>query len=158
MNSPSWLHLASEKNTARQLFRDVWFGAMGAGAKIVCAAFFLRGTITLVQYAAYFLALLSSCLARGGGGSFAGGYHSILITLVRVTLHFYSFSRYVGAIFCCWSSRILLMNLLSFACAMQGAGVDTFLGDLFERYTTHSAAHCLSTSTALLAYCTLPIV
>ena len=34
--------------------------AMGAGAKIVCAAF-LRGTITLVQYAAYFGCSLFAC-------------------------------------------------------------------------------------------------
>lgn len=53
-------------------------------------------------------------------------YHSILITLVRVTLHFYSFLRYVG-------SCLLLEfedtanELLSFACVMQDTGVDTRL-------------------------------
>jgi streptomycin 6-kinase len=76
-----WLHLASETQPA-SLFasgRECLDVAMGAGAKIVCAA---RGTITLVQYAAY-LTLLA-CLARDGGSR---EYNSILITLVRATLH-----------------------------------------------------------------------
>lgn len=65
--------------------------AMGAGAKIVCAsAVKSRGTITLVQYAAY-LTLPFACLARDGGGS--GEYNSILITLVRAALHLLSLPR-----------------------------------------------------------------
>jgi hypothetical protein len=68
MNHTSWLHSASE-NSARQLSQGCLVVlAMGAGAKIVCAAF-LRGTITLVQYAAYFGC---SFLPVMGEGEFAG--------------------------------------------------------------------------------------
>jgi hypothetical protein len=80
-------------------------------------------------------------------------YHSILITLVRVTLHFYSFLRYVG-------SCLLLEfedtanELLSSTCNMQDIGVDTSLGDSFECQPMRSA-HRLPTSIALsaAAYC-----
>ena len=59
------------------------------------------------------------------------GYHSILITLVRVTLHFYSFE-----VRCCLSLlESVLMGfedtaneLLSFACVLQDTGVNILLG------------------------------
>ena len=62
--------------------------AMGAGAKIVCAAF-LRGTITLVQYAAYFGCSFFACYGWGRGSL---GYHSILITLAKQAVHLFSFN------------------------------------------------------------------
>jgi hypothetical protein len=106
-----------------------------------------RGTITLVQYAAYFSGFASLSLRRGG---FAGGYHSILITLVRVTLHFYSFLRYVGAVFCCEGTLVEFKDtangLLSIACAMQDLGVEIPLGDHCECQPMYCAHRLLSTS------------
>ena len=66
--------------------RECLVVAMGAGAKIVCAlAVKRRGTITLVQYAAYLTLPLLPVSREMGGGS--GEYNSILITLVRAALH-----------------------------------------------------------------------
>ena len=114
----------------------------------VCRAF-ARGTITLVQYAAYSGRSSFVCLARDVGGVLPG-YHSILITLVRGTLHFTFFPRYVVALLA-FGHLVEFedtANELLFACSMQDTDTDITFGGNFECRPMHSAHRLIPTSTA----------
>jgi hypothetical protein len=154
MNSPFMVALGIRKLSPPALARVL--GCFGYGSRCedrVCRVF-SRGTITLVQYAAYFSGFAPLFAER----SFAGGYHSILITLVRVTLHFYSFLRYVVALSCFEGIMMEFEDtangLLSLACIVQDIGVDIPLGDHCECQPTHSTDCLLLTSNPhILAWC-----
>lgn len=81
--------LASEIPARQLLSLRIGLSGCGYGSRCedrVCPATLNgRGTITLVQYAAY---LSSSTVSKEMLGN--QGYNSILITLVRVALHFFS--------------------------------------------------------------------
>ena len=150
--SLSWLHLASEKHSppalahARCLVRC--YGSRCEDR--VCRA---SGTITLVQYAAYFGASL--CLARDtrefAGVSFDSDYSgegdASFLLFFEVCWYFLACLRASQMEF-----EDTANGLLSFACAMQNTGADTSLREPFECQPMYSASQLPNLYCALACY------